>query len=166
MYPPVATKLSRRTTYKTIINGVIEPPNVSTMLGFRLHVARNYANYTIQNSTLLTRAVERLRKPGVKMVPNASVLNMWLLRHVVVPIGMVTQPHALGAFLQLEVDSLVCEQPPLVFSGLIIPREPGTRIGVFGQNLYSGLRGTETFDCTFSFGIRATRIFEPLEPFC
>lgn len=55
--------------------------------GEPLDIVMNYANYTIQNTTLLTKGVERLRKAGVEVVPNASVLGMGLLRQAGVPIG-------------------------------------------------------------------------------
>lgn len=55
--------------------------------GEPLDIVMNYANYTIQNTTLLTKGLERLTKAGVEVVPNASVLGMGLLRQAGVPVG-------------------------------------------------------------------------------
>lgn len=55
--------------------------------GEPLDIVMNYANYTIQNTTLLTKGVDRLLNAGVEVVPNASILGMGLLRQVDVPVG-------------------------------------------------------------------------------
>jgi D-arabinose 1-dehydrogenase len=55
--------------------------------GEPLDAVMSYANYTLQNTTLETVGLERLRAAGVSVVPNASPLGMGLLRHVGVPIG-------------------------------------------------------------------------------
>ena len=48
--------------------------------GEPLDVVMSYANFTVQNSTLLTKGVSRLQAAGVDVVPNASPLGMGLLR--------------------------------------------------------------------------------------
>jgi D-arabinose 1-dehydrogenase len=60
---------------------------VLTVTGEPLDVVQSYANFTVQNTTLQTLGLERLRKAGVSVVPNASVLGMGLLRSEGVPIG-------------------------------------------------------------------------------
>ena len=55
--------------------------------GEPLDAVMSYANFTLQNTTLLSRGVERLKNAGVSVVPNASVLGMGLLRSQGVPVG-------------------------------------------------------------------------------
>lgn len=55
--------------------------------GEPLDVVQSYANFTLQNTTLETQGLARLRKAGVAVVPNASVLGMGLLRGQGVPVG-------------------------------------------------------------------------------
>jgi D-arabinose 1-dehydrogenase len=55
--------------------------------GEPLDIVQSYANFTLQNTTLQEIGVDRLRKAGVSVVPNASVLGMGLLRSQGVPIG-------------------------------------------------------------------------------
>jgi len=60
---------------------------VLTETGEPLDAVMSYANFTVQNQTLQREGVSRLLKAGVKVVPNASVLGMGLLRGVGVPVG-------------------------------------------------------------------------------
>ncbi|KAM0182792.1 hypothetical protein ACHAPF_001040 [Botrytis cinerea] len=53
--------------------------------GKPLDCVMSYANFTIQNHSLYTTGLARLRKVGVDCVPNASVLGMGLLRSSGVP---------------------------------------------------------------------------------
>lgn len=55
--------------------------------GEPLDAVMSYANFTLQNTTLLSQGIERLRNAGVSVVPNASVLGMGLLRSQGVPVG-------------------------------------------------------------------------------
>ncbi|KAG0650001.1 D-arabinose 1-dehydrogenase [Hyphodiscus hymeniophilus] len=55
--------------------------------GEPLDAVMSYANFTLQNATLATEGLERLRRAGVGVVPNASVLGMGLLRSQGVPVG-------------------------------------------------------------------------------
>ena len=55
--------------------------------GEPLDAVMSYANFTLQNTTLLTQGMERLKKAGVSVVPNASILGMGLLRGQGVPVG-------------------------------------------------------------------------------
>ncbi|KAL8673738.1 MAG: hypothetical protein Q9168_001845 [Polycauliona sp. 1 TL-2023] len=55
--------------------------------GEPLDVVMSYANFTLQNTRLASVALPRLKAAGVKVVPNASVLGMGLLRRKGVPIG-------------------------------------------------------------------------------
>ena len=55
--------------------------------GEPLDIVQSYANFTLQNTTLQTDGLERLRNAGVGVVPNASVLGMGLLRSQGVPVG-------------------------------------------------------------------------------
>ncbi|KAL8861566.1 MAG: hypothetical protein Q9178_002090 [Gyalolechia marmorata] len=55
--------------------------------GEPLDVVMSYANYTLQNTRLASIALPRLKATGVKVVANASVLGMGLLRRKGVPIG-------------------------------------------------------------------------------
>ena len=55
--------------------------------GEPLDVVMSYANFTLQNTRLLTQGLPRLVAAGVDVVPNASPLGMGLLRRQGVPIG-------------------------------------------------------------------------------
>ncbi|KAI9793220.1 MAG: hypothetical protein M1816_000641 [Peltula sp. TS41687] len=55
--------------------------------GEPLDAVMSYANFTLQNTTLATMGIARLRAAGVDVVPNASPLGMGLLRRNGVPIG-------------------------------------------------------------------------------
>ncbi|TVY27335.1 D-arabinose 1-dehydrogenase [Lachnellula hyalina] len=55
--------------------------------GEPLDAVMSYANFTLQNSTLLSGGIERLKRAGVSVVPNASPLGMGLLRSAGVPVG-------------------------------------------------------------------------------
>lgn len=48
--------------------------------GEPLDVVMSYANYNLQNTRLVTKALARLQAAGVDVVPNASILGMGLLR--------------------------------------------------------------------------------------
>lgn len=67
--------------------------------GEPLDVVMSYANFTLQNQALKTQGLERLRRAGVSVVPNASFLGMGLLRSKGVPVGgkgdFHPAPHAL-----------------------------------------------------------------------
>jgi len=55
--------------------------------GEPLDAVQSYANFTLQSTILETEGLERLKRAGVSVVPNASVLGMGLLRTQGVPIG-------------------------------------------------------------------------------
>src|SRR2546423_2080613 len=55
--------------------------------GEPLDVVMSYANFTLQNTTLSSRGVPRLRAAHVDVVLNASPLGMGLLRQNGVPVG-------------------------------------------------------------------------------
>jgi aryl-alcohol dehydrogenase-like predicted oxidoreductase len=55
--------------------------------GEPLDIVQSYANFTLQNTTLHTAGLERLKRAGVSVVTNASVLGMGLLRSQGVPVG-------------------------------------------------------------------------------
>ncbi|KAL2067344.1 hypothetical protein VTL71DRAFT_1769 [Oculimacula yallundae] len=55
--------------------------------GEPLDAVMSYANFTLQNTTLMSLGLERLKKAGVSCVPNASILGMGLLRSKGVPVG-------------------------------------------------------------------------------
>ncbi len=55
--------------------------------GEPLDAVMSYANFSLQNTTLQTLGMERLRRAGVSCVPNASILGMGLLRQAGVPVG-------------------------------------------------------------------------------
>jgi D-arabinose 1-dehydrogenase len=55
--------------------------------GEPLDAVMSYANFTLQNSTLMSEGIERLKRAGVSVVPNASPLGMGLLRSKGVPVG-------------------------------------------------------------------------------
>lgn len=55
--------------------------------GEPLDCVMSYANFTLQNTTLQSLGLERLKKAGVSCVPNASILGMGLMRSQGVPIG-------------------------------------------------------------------------------
>ncbi|MCJ1439532.1 MAG: hypothetical protein MMC23_000011 [Stictis urceolatum] len=55
--------------------------------GEPLDAVMSYANFTLQNSALLTQGLERLKAARVGVVPNASILGMGLLRTDGLPVG-------------------------------------------------------------------------------
>lgn len=61
--------------------------------GEPLDIVMSYANFTLQNTRLHTRALPRLIAAGVDVVPNASPLGMGLLRRDGVPIGSMGDFH-------------------------------------------------------------------------
>lgn len=78
-YPvPVLCKLA-----ETVLGETGEP----------LDVVMSYANFTLQNTRLLSEGVPRLIAAGVDVVPNASPLGMGLLRRQGVPIGAMGNWH-------------------------------------------------------------------------
>ncbi|PLN76418.1 Aldo/keto reductase family-domain-containing protein [Aspergillus taichungensis] len=61
--------------------------------GEPLDIVMSYANFTLQNTRLRSRALPRLIAAGVDCVPNASPLGMGLLRRRGVPIGSMGDFH-------------------------------------------------------------------------
>lgn len=61
--------------------------------GEPLDVVMSYANFTLQNTRLLTQGLPRLVAAGVDVIPNASPLGMGLLRRKGVPIGSMGDFH-------------------------------------------------------------------------
>lgn len=55
--------------------------------GEPLDAVMSYANFTLQNTTLASAGIERLKRAGVNVVLNASPLGMGLLRNEGVPVG-------------------------------------------------------------------------------
>ncbi|MCJ1367283.1 hypothetical protein MMC16_006415 [Acarospora aff. strigata] len=55
--------------------------------GEPLDAVMSYANFTLQNTTLSSEALLRLKHAGVEVVPNASPLGMGMLRRGGVPVG-------------------------------------------------------------------------------
>lgn len=70
--------------------------------GEPLDLVMSYANYTVQNTTLLRAGVSRLKDAGVDVVPNASPLGMGLLRRIGPPIGL-TDFHPAGHELRTAI---------------------------------------------------------------
>jgi aryl-alcohol dehydrogenase-like predicted oxidoreductase len=61
--------------------------------GEPLDAVMSYANFTLQNTRLLTEGIPRLVAAGVDVVPNASPLAMGLLRREGVPVGAMGNWH-------------------------------------------------------------------------
>ncbi|KAJ5247347.1 hypothetical protein N7468_002330 [Penicillium chermesinum] len=76
--------------------------------GEPLDIVMSYANFTLQNTRLRSRALSRLVKAGVDVVPNASPLGMGLLRREGVPVGAMGDfhpaPDALRRVIQRAAD--------------------------------------------------------------
>lgn len=70
--------------------------------GEPLDAVMSYANFTLQNTTLATAGIRRLKAAGVSVVPNASPLGMGLLRRDGPPVG-VTDFHPAGAELRAAI---------------------------------------------------------------
>ncbi|PSK55803.1 D-arabinose 1-dehydrogenase [Elsinoe australis] len=68
--------------------------------GEPLDVVMSYANFTLQNQTLATSGIQRLKDAGVDVVPNASVLGMGLLRREGVPVGDLGDWHPASSALR------------------------------------------------------------------
>lgn len=61
--------------------------------GEPLDVVQSYANFTLQNTRLLTKGLARFVAAGVDVVPNASPLGMGLLRRQGPPVGAMGNWH-------------------------------------------------------------------------
>ncbi|PGH21379.1 hypothetical protein AJ80_03296 [Polytolypa hystricis UAMH7299] len=61
--------------------------------GEPLDAVMSYANFTLQNTKLVTEGLPRLLAAGVDVIPNASPLGMGLLRREGVPIGSMGDFH-------------------------------------------------------------------------
>lgn len=66
---------------------------VLQVTGEPLDAVMSYANFTVQNTRLVTEGLPRLLAAGVDVVPNASPLGMGLLRRKGVPIGSMGDFH-------------------------------------------------------------------------
>jgi D-arabinose 1-dehydrogenase len=72
--------------------------------GEPLDAVQSYANFTLQNQTLAgPSGIERLRRAGVDVVPNASILGMGLLRRAGVPIGGLGDFHPAPSDLRAAI---------------------------------------------------------------
>lgn len=71
--------------------------------GEPLDIVQSYANYTLQNTLLLSKGIPRLAAAGVDVVPNASPLGMGLLRRSGIPIGSMGDFHPAPAGLRQAV---------------------------------------------------------------
>lgn len=56
-------------------------------------IVQSYANFNLQNTTLATKGISRLRAAGVQVVPNASILDMGLLRRDGLPANAIGDWH-------------------------------------------------------------------------
>jgi len=70
--------------------------------GEPLDAVMSYANFTLQNTTLVGAGISRLKAAGVDVVPNASPLGMGLLRRAGPPIGL-TDFHPAGKGLRAAI---------------------------------------------------------------
>lgn len=61
--------------------------------GEPLDLVMSYANYTVQNTRLLSKGVKRLKNAGVNCVLNGSPLGMGLMRKQGVPVGSMGDFH-------------------------------------------------------------------------
>jgi aryl-alcohol dehydrogenase-like predicted oxidoreductase len=61
--------------------------------GEPLDIVQSYANFTLQNTRLLSQGLQRLVSAGVDVVTNASPLGMGLLRSSGVPVGAMGNWH-------------------------------------------------------------------------
>ncbi|KAF2731757.1 Aldo/keto reductase [Polyplosphaeria fusca] len=78
--------------------------HVLRQTGEPLDAVQSYANFTLQNQTLAgPRGIQRLRRAGVDVVPNASPLGMGLLRRQGVPVGAMGDFHPASRELRAAV---------------------------------------------------------------
>ena len=61
--------------------------------GEPIDIVQSYANYTVQNTRLLSRGLPRFQAAGVDVVPNASPLGMGLCRSQGPPVGGIGDWH-------------------------------------------------------------------------
>ncbi|KAI5271929.1 L-galactose dehydrogenase (L-GalDH) [Aureobasidium subglaciale] len=71
--------------------------------GEPLDAVMSYANFTLQNTTLATSGIARLRAAGVDVVPNASPLGMGLLRRAGPPVAGQGDWHPAGPGVRAAV---------------------------------------------------------------
>jgi aryl-alcohol dehydrogenase-like predicted oxidoreductase len=113
--------------------------------GEPLDAVMSYANFTLQNTRLLTEGVPRLIAAGVDVVPNASPLAMGLLREEGVPMGAMGNwhpaPDALRSAIQLSSQCVSKEGERLEVVAVRFALESwlreGARVGGFGDPLGS-----------------------------
>ena len=74
--------------------------------GEPLDIVMSYANFTLQNTRLLTEGLPRLLAAGVDVVLNASPLGMGLLRRQGVPIGKMGDFHPAPDGLRTAINSV------------------------------------------------------------
>ncbi|KFY16105.1 hypothetical protein V492_01553 [Pseudogymnoascus sp. VKM F-4246] len=80
--------------------------------GEPLDVVMSYGNYTLQNQRLKTKGVQRFIDAGVRVIPNASMLGMGLLRTQGVPSGSMGNWHPAPDGLRevCKEAARICEQ--------------------------------------------------------
>lgn len=76
---------------------------VKSETGEPLDIVQSYCNYNLQNRTLAIKGIDRLRAAGVQVVPNASILDMGLLRHDGLSQGAVGDWHPAPAPLRAAI---------------------------------------------------------------
>jgi hypothetical protein len=113
--------------------------------GEPVDIVQSYANYTVQNTRLLSQGLDRLTKAGVDVVTNASPLSMGLLRSAGPPVGAMGGWHpapdglrqrCLDASAWLESKGEKLEVVAVRFALETWLRE-GAQVGTLGQPIGS-----------------------------
>jgi hypothetical protein len=113
--------------------------------GEPVDIVQSYANYTVQNTRLLSQGLDRLTQAGVDIVTNASPLGMGLLRSAGPPVGAMGGWHpapdglrqaCLDASAWLSSKGEKLEVVAVRFA-LETWLQEGARVGTSGQSLGS-----------------------------
>ena len=70
-------------------------------------VVMSYAHFTVQNTTLATKGIDRLRRAGVEVVPNASMLGLGLLSTRGIDGGQMKKWHPAPEGLKVTMKKVV-----------------------------------------------------------
>lgn len=129
--------------------------------GEPLDAVMSYANYTLQNTKLLSEGIPRLVAAGVDVVPNASILGMGLLRRQGVPIGAMGNWHPAPDDLRkaIQVASQWTDKQGEKLEVVAVRfaleswMREGSKVGAYGDPIWSSDPASPTLPTTEKLGV-------------